>query len=300
VRDFWKRLIDIEDSQLPELELIGEGEAQGSGITYPCRRTGGDFDFDPLDTVDVMTADRPKSIATLDLKALSDDAVTFVAPPNWPLRKGDRIRLVSRRSRQSLDRRRRAVNKILGGTSKIRDLIECFDPAAVKEAVDYEVAIDPADLEAYDLNPGQRAAFLKVIGCGPLGLLQGPPGTGKTHFIAALVHWLTGHGKADKVLLVSQSHEAVNAALETLIDRFKAERNRLPLLRIGTKGISEKIRPYHTDSLRERARLIRRRSEKQNRSRCSRRWPDARFRLWRGRYRKDVAESFASPFRAGG
>jgi len=42
-----------------------------------------------------------------------------------------------------------------------------------------------------------------------LGLPQGPPGTGKTKFIAAFVHWLATERKAERILITSQSHEAV-------------------------------------------------------------------------------------------
>jgi hypothetical protein len=45
----------------------------------------------------------------------------------------------------------------------------------------------------------------------------------------------------------------VNNAIEVLLDLFKKLGGRRPsLLRIGSKGITEKIRPYHTTSLQER------------------------------------------------
>jgi serine/threonine protein kinase len=254
VREYWQRMLEVEDTLLPELEITGAGETLGLGVTFPCEKTRGSFDFDPLDAVDVFIGERTKPIASLDLKSLSDESITLVQEPDWPLKKGDRVRLVSRRSRQSFDKRRRAVDRISRGESQIPDLIEYFDPSAEKRTTNYDIDVTEAELAPYKLNPGQRAAMLKVLREGPVGLVQGPPGTGKTYFLAALVHWLTSKGGTQKILLVSQSHEAVNAALETLIDRFKVEKNALSLLRIGTKGISEKIRPYHTDTLRERFR----------------------------------------------
>lgn len=254
VHEYWRRVLELEDSMLPEILITGTGEVTGRSVTYPCERQSGVFDFDPQDTVDVFIGERSKPIGSLDLKAFSEESVTLAREPDWPLNEGDRIRLVSRRSRQSFDRRRRAVDRILSRESQVRDLIDYFDPSAEKRVVAYEIDVEDKDLDAYDLNPGQQAAMLKVLREGPVGLVQGPPGTGKTHFIAALVHWLITKGRTEKILLVSQSHEAVNAALETLIDRFNAEKNKLPLLRIGTKGISEKIRPFHTDALREQFR----------------------------------------------
>ncbi|HCQ6682954.1 TPA: AAA family ATPase, partial [Klebsiella pneumoniae] len=75
------------------------------------------------------------------------------------------------------------------------------------------------------LNQQQRNAFSKLLNNGPLSLLQGPPGTGKTEFIAAFVHYLIEKQKSKSILLVSQSHEAVNTA---------AERIRKHCIRLGT------------------------------------------------------------------
>lgn len=254
VKEYWKRVVELEDSLLPELEITGPGEARGRTMTFPCERTRGTFDFDPLDAVDVFMSGKSKPIGSVHVASLTDESITLLNEPDWPLRKGDHVRLMSRRSRQSFDKRKRAIDRILSGSSQIPDLVEYFDPAATKRTIDYGDVIDSDDLTQYGLNEGQRDAIVHVLKHGPVGLVQGPPGTGKTHFIAALTHWLTTKGGADKILLVSQSHEAVNAALETLINRFDTEKHKLPLLRIGTKGISEKIRPYHTASLRERFR----------------------------------------------
>ncbi|MFW7344285.1 AAA domain-containing protein, partial [Pollutimonas sp. H1-120] len=78
------------------------------------------------------------------------------------------------------------------------------------------------DFERYDrvddkgnvisLNEQQRLAFQQLLSTGPLSLLQGPPGTGKTEFIAAFVHYLIEKQGTERILLVSQSHEAVNTA----------------------------------------------------------------------------------------
>src|SRR5690606_16777414 len=59
-------------------------------------------------------------------------------------------------------------------------------------------------------------AFQRLINSGPLSLLQGPPGTGKTEFIAAFVHYLIEKQNVKNILLVSQSHEAVNNAAERI------------------------------------------------------------------------------------
>src|SRR5207247_8297948 len=129
-------MIDIEEDLLPELEITGAGEALGVGVTFPCERTRGSFDFDPLDTVDVFIGERAKPVASLDLKSLSDESVTLLQEPDWPLKKGDRGRLASRRSRQSFDRRSRAVDRILRGDSQVQDQSDYFAPSADNHAID--------------------------------------------------------------------------------------------------------------------------------------------------------------------
>ena len=142
--------------------------------------------------------------------------------------------------------------RIVHNEAPIRDLLSHFSPTSTREPTVYEFGPTAEDLKAYRLNPNQATAFVHLIKYGPVGLLQGPPGTGKTEFIAAFVHWLTTKGGAGKVLIASQSHEAVNAALEKLIERFRQDKRSPELLRIGTKGITPEILPFHSDTLRHR------------------------------------------------
>lgn len=65
-----------------------------------------------------------------------------------------------------------------------------------------------------DLNPFQKDAVEKILNAPDLCLIQGPPGTGKTTVIAESIMQLTRRG--DRVLLASQSHTAVDNALERL------------------------------------------------------------------------------------
>lgn len=66
-------------------------------------------------------------------------------------------------------------------------------------------------------NLNQREAIFKMLEAPDLCLIQGPPGTGKTTVIAEAIYQLTKNG--ERVLLASQSHDAVDNALERLADR---------------------------------------------------------------------------------
>lgn len=252
VSRYWQKHLELEASLQPEVEILQEiGPPRGPTAVYAYERQGQDFDFDSGTTVEVPLPSGRK-IGELDLEQ-TDAQRLVVGYSDRRLVPGDRVNLVDRRSRSSFDRRTKAVDRILDNEAALEGLIGYFEPDLSLEALDFGDEVSDATLDRYRLNRGQRKAFRHVIDHGPVGLLQGPPGTGKTHFIASLVHWLTTEKGARKILIASQSHEAVNNAIEALLDLFKKLGGRRPsLLRIGSKGITEKIRPYHTTSIQER------------------------------------------------
>lgn len=63
-------------------------------------------------------------------------------------------------------------------------------------------------------NQSQREAVKKMLAAPDLCLVQGPPGTGKTTVIAEAIYQIAKQGK--RVLLASQSNDAVDNALERL------------------------------------------------------------------------------------
>jgi hypothetical protein len=252
VSQYWRRLLDLEDEQQPSVRILSEIDRAGRVAIYAYERDGADFDFDPEDTVEVRLAGGAR-IGELDL-AQTDGRTLVVRHVNERrLVVGDHATLVERRDRTSFDRRSKAVDRVLKDEAAVKGLIDYFAPDKDAVTVDYGTLVDDDDLLAYGLNPGQEAAFRHVARYGPVALQQGPPGTGKTRFIAAFVHWLITRQGASKILIASQSHEAVNNAIEAMVDLYKRMGDRRPsLLRIGSKGITEKIRPFHTRALRDR------------------------------------------------
>lgn len=245
---YWRGLIELEESFQPEIEILRELGTRGGMAAYAYERIGGDFDFDAESQVEVRLYGR--KVGEIDVNQ-TDERALVLRHADRLLRTGDRVTLVDRRSRASLDRRRKAVERILDGEAALPSLPAYFSPRSEPDTEDYATEVEEAVLDAYRLNKGQKIAFRHIVRYGPVGLLQGPPGTGKTHFIAALVHWLVTQAGAQKILIASQSHEAVNNAIEKLVDLFKGLKRRPNLLRIGSKGITQKIRPYHTTSSRD-------------------------------------------------
>lgn len=71
-----------------------------------------------------------------------------------------------------------------------------------------------------NLNPSQKEAVRKALESDCLSLIQGPPGTGKTkvikEIIAQIVNSMAEYPEPPKILVVSQSHTAVDNILEGL------------------------------------------------------------------------------------
>ena len=250
----WTKLLEIEEESRVEIAITEILAQKGQTLVLAYENLGRDFDFDEEDSIDVFVGNR--KIGYVDLSASSLPSVIGIVCERGNVSDGDRLRLAERREQTSMERRSRAVRRILDGRSVIGDLVEYFDPHKSVPPKSFDLSIDDAQLTAYGLNAGQQHAFRHLLSSGPVGLLQGPPGTGKTRFIASFVHWLISKGGGQRVLIASQSHEAVNNAIESLLRLHKERGETRPsLLRIGSKGITDRIRPFHTSELRESYRV---------------------------------------------
>jgi serine/threonine protein kinase len=78
--------------------------------------------------------------------------------------------------------------------------------------------VAPPDLVQNELTPADevRGLLARMLGTEELFLVQGPPGTGKTTIIAEFVAQLLARAPRSRILLASQTHDAVDNALERL------------------------------------------------------------------------------------
>ncbi|CAB3711213.1 AAA domain-containing protein [Achromobacter kerstersii] len=250
----WTKLLEIEEESRVEIAVNEVIAQKGQTLMLAYENLGRDFDFDEEDSIDVYAGNR--KIGYVDLASSSFPSVIGIVCDRGNISEGDRLRLAERREHTSMERRSRAVRRILDGRSVIGELVEYFDPHKNVPPKSFDLSIDDDQLAAYGLNAGQQHAFRHLLSSGPVGLLQGPPGTGKTRFIASFVHWLISKGGGQRVLIASQSHEAVNNAIESLLRLHKERGETRPsLLRIGSKGITDRIRPFLTSELRESYRV---------------------------------------------
>lgn len=93
------------------------------------------------------------------------------------------------------------------------------------------------------LNVSQKEAIRKALYSDSISLIQGPPGTGKTTVIKEIVRQIlmqiNKFDDTSRILVVSQSHTAVDNIIEGLID---IDEGKLDVIRIGrTENISLKV-----------------------------------------------------------
>lgn len=103
-----------------------------------------------------------------------------------------------------------------------------------------EAAKAPKEVEGVvfvqaELDDAKKAAIRKALGSDDLLVVEGPPGTGKTTFISELIVQELGRFQSSRILLTSQTHVALDNAVERL-------RQLSPNLRVVRLGSSENNR----------------------------------------------------------
>ena len=255
IQKLWQAILDTETEALPSItasEVLQKTENGETYIPY-------DGEINPIDqfkqdeiveaigksedgektfvygTVDVVKS----TLNEIHLKKYKDKNTVRI-------QSGTPVYLQSFQNKASYKRRKNALQRILDGESAVKNLVHYFDEHCGLPSEKYEVHVSDEEFKRYDqpeknvsLNEAQRIAFQRLIANGPLSLLQGPPGTGKTEFIAAFVHYLFDVQKVRNILLVSQSHEAVNTAAERIRKHCQRLGTDLQLVRFSNREIAD-------------------------------------------------------------
>jgi AAA domain len=258
VPGLWRALIDVENELTTEgvAQLDSVADSRSSTHKVPIELESGEFDYARHDTVGVEKQDRKghwRRIGDLDLRLSRPDMVFIsarwvgIAPGACLVEAGQRLRFVSHFEFQSLRRRKDAVDRVLAGDGRSRDLLSAFDSRSGALPLRIDHRLDERAAAFYNLNADQKSALERLLSVRPVGMLQGPPGTGKTRFIAALTHYAITHGLARNVLLASQSHEAVNTAAEAVLTLFRQTGGHPSMLRVAMDEliVSPPLRPYY-------------------------------------------------------
>lgn len=156
-----------------------------------------------------------------------------------------RARYDTRAADIALDRQRIAVEAVRTGSGARGDLKPLLlDPSRCRlPAGD----VGEFKVNASALDDSQRDAVTAALRARDIVLVQGPPGTGKTRFISHLVRETLARSPKARVLLTSQTHVAIDNALETLAGSAPDLRI-LRIAREGSPAVAEQSWPYLVDS----------------------------------------------------
>jgi serine/threonine protein kinase len=266
----WRAILETETESSPNIELNGHTLAPpdaDSELILPY-----DADVDPLgafastDDVEALLIDADgteRNIGDVSLKksALNEVRLTSVRRAAYSLKDGDNVFFRTKQDRASYRKRKAALSRLLDRQGVLPELLDLFDPACKKTATPYGIAVTDEDFSRYDredqygnkicLNQQQREAFTKLLNFGPLSLLQGPPGTGKTEFIAAFVHFLIEKLNVNRILLVSQSHEAVNTAADRIRKHCRRLGTPLEVVRFSNRegAVSQGLKDVYSHAI---------------------------------------------------
>jgi serine/threonine protein kinase len=112
----------------------------------------------------------------------------------------------------ALQRQRDAVTAVKDGTTPRPDLgALVLDPSSAR-------APDAIEIQTWqrELDGSKKAAVTAAIGMKDFLVVEGPPGTGKTTFITETVAQTLSRNPGARILIVSQTHVAVDNAIERL------------------------------------------------------------------------------------
>ena len=270
VKELWQAILNTETEALPYITATDSVIWQNEDKVY-VPYNGEVSPLDQFNKDDIVQAlgkdianDKTFVYGNIDVKKSSLNELHFKPGSikrNNTIVEDTIIYIQSKQSKVSFNRRKNALSRILDGEAVINNLYEYFDTTCELSATHYDSTIGEDDFKRYDrtneygqtirLNNPQREAFEKILKNGPISLLQGPPGTGKTEFIAAFVHYLFETQNIQNILLVSQSHQAVNTAAERIRRHCRRLDTELDVVRFSNRSstVSSELQDVFSENL---------------------------------------------------
>jgi serine/threonine protein kinase/tRNA A37 threonylcarbamoyladenosine biosynthesis protein TsaE len=266
----WQAILDTETESHPYIEISDEvfsPEKQDDELILPYKSEIFVLDkFKKTDEIEALRIEGDKEVrlgfVQLQKSGMNEVRLKKLSYSAKRLEAGNIVYFRTKADEASYRKRKNALERLLGREGVISNLMDYFDPDSSSGIpVDYEITVTDEDFSRYDrkddhgnkisLNQQQREAFKQILENGPLSLLQGPPGTGKTEFIAAFVHHLIEKQNVKNILLVSQSHEAVNTAAERIRKHCKRLDTSIDVVRFSNseKVVSQGLKDVYSNAL---------------------------------------------------
>lgn len=179
-----------------------------------------------------------------DVESVNDTFLTLYATPAFHGELPTRGRLIydTRRAHLALDRQKASLDAIRFGRahrSTINDLLVSPEQARIP------VQVHPVELFQQDLDAPKREAVAKSLGAQDFLVVEGPPGTGKTKLITEIVLQHIKEDSNSRVLVTSQTHSALDNAIERIRELGATHHISMRLVRIGWRRdprISDRVR----------------------------------------------------------
>lgn len=213
--DTWGRTLDATEKVL---------RGKGTGIKFIAQReqgTGKDFIFELEDFIEGDLAgsfweieELPGAVGEVQLHEGNEVALYFRRQPKRKLPTTGRLKpALDDGSRIALERKREALSSILENRGANPRLGVMLSRTFSEQP--------PRPLEQINwikesLDESKKTAVQIALGSENVALVQGPPGTGKTEFIVELIGQILSRNSAASILLVSQTHVALDNALQRL------------------------------------------------------------------------------------
>lgn len=225
----WERILRAKE----DLE-----KRRGAPIAYDgTQREGNRLRLSVLGIVEDAFVGQLRQIRTGDtihvqgeIESVQDDTVTLYITADYTgsvPRRGD-LTIDVAMSRRALERQRAALDAVRfdrAARSDLRRLIA--DPTSCRVPA-------PVEIESFhlDIDQSKQTAVIAALGAEDFLLVEGPPGTGKTTFISELILQTLDRKPDARILLASQTHVALDNALEGLRKTDPS----LRLVRVGRPG----------------------------------------------------------------
>lgn len=263
--EIWECIHAEEFEQYAKVTAVDDEERSGhSTISVEIEENINHFEFDSRDNIEVTDGDpdHPWIFGELDLLKSQANILEIKKSSGKKIRKGDSLQLREQRSAVSWRRRRDALDRILRNEALIPELLTMFSSKNVKTQRKLTPLPEPSQelwaIYSGMLDASKIAAFKHVLS-GQLNVVMGPPGTGKTTLLSVLLDYFSRLNEVNRILLVSQSHIAVNEVatrtkkIMLAVGCQLAENNRpviQEMVRLGDRDkVSDSLLDVHVDAL---------------------------------------------------